>query len=146
MRPERAAFRELDKLVRSLGEQLAVYRKRALAGEARLREVEAKLGGDVKLLQSLHAELAKAKTERDEAISEVSGARREMASLKKQFDQAVLEWSEAALRTTPQGVDKELREENERLRTLLEDARQRTGALLERFRFLRQQVGQGGGD
>ena len=34
------AFRELESLVRSLGEQLASYRRRALAAEERLREID----------------------------------------------------------------------------------------------------------
>lgn len=34
------AFRELENLVRSLGEQLASYRRRALAAEERLREID----------------------------------------------------------------------------------------------------------
>jgi hypothetical protein len=39
-RPDVAAFRELEGLVRSLGEQLASYRERALAAEERLRLLE----------------------------------------------------------------------------------------------------------
>lgn len=37
-RPEAAAFRELETLVRHLGEELAVWRKRALAAEEKLKE------------------------------------------------------------------------------------------------------------
>lgn len=40
MRPEVAAFRELDSLVRNLTEQLAGYRRRALTAEARARDLE----------------------------------------------------------------------------------------------------------
>ena len=40
MRPDVAAFRELDTLVRNLTEQLAGYRRRALASESRVRELE----------------------------------------------------------------------------------------------------------
>ncbi|MBL0172569.1 MAG: hypothetical protein IPP90_18025 [Gemmatimonadaceae bacterium] len=43
MRPDVAAFRELDTLVRNLSEQLAGYRRRALAAESRLRELEQQL-------------------------------------------------------------------------------------------------------
>lgn len=39
-RPDVQAFRELETLVRSLGEQLASYRSRALAAEERLRELD----------------------------------------------------------------------------------------------------------
>lgn len=40
-RPEVAAFRELEVLVRHLGDELASFRRRALQAEARARELEA---------------------------------------------------------------------------------------------------------
>jgi hypothetical protein len=40
VRPEIAAFRELETLVRHLGDELAGFRRRALLAEARVREVE----------------------------------------------------------------------------------------------------------
>ena len=43
VRPETAAFRELETLVRHLGDELAGFRRRALLAEARLRDLE---GGD----------------------------------------------------------------------------------------------------
>ena len=39
-RPDVAAFRELEFLVRSLGDELASFRRRALQAEARVREME----------------------------------------------------------------------------------------------------------
>ncbi|HKP16363.1 MAG TPA: hypothetical protein VJT85_09860 [Gemmatimonadaceae bacterium] len=39
-RPEGLAFRELEQLVRHLGDELAGFRRRALVAEARVREVE----------------------------------------------------------------------------------------------------------
>jgi hypothetical protein len=39
-RPDVEAFRELETLVRDLGEQLASYRRRALAAEDRLRHID----------------------------------------------------------------------------------------------------------
>ncbi|HKW09966.1 MAG TPA: hypothetical protein VJO33_06275 [Gemmatimonadaceae bacterium] len=39
-RPDIEAFRELEGLVRNLGEQLAGYRQRALAAEERLRQID----------------------------------------------------------------------------------------------------------
>jgi len=39
-RPDIEAFRELEGLVRDLGEQLASYRERALSAEARLRDLD----------------------------------------------------------------------------------------------------------
>jgi hypothetical protein len=37
-RPEAAAFRELETLVRNLGEELAAWRRRAMQAEAQLKE------------------------------------------------------------------------------------------------------------
>ncbi|HTR78832.1 MAG TPA: hypothetical protein VMH39_12005 [Gemmatimonadaceae bacterium] len=48
-RPDIAAFRELETLVRHMGEDLAGFRRRALAAEARLREVESTPGGSAGL-------------------------------------------------------------------------------------------------
>jgi|SRR5437763_613730 len=39
-RPEITAFRELEQLVRHLGDELAGFRRRALLAESRLRELE----------------------------------------------------------------------------------------------------------
>ncbi|HZI41159.1 MAG TPA: hypothetical protein VFD67_05630, partial [Gemmatimonadaceae bacterium] len=39
-RPDIEAFRELESLVRTLGEQLAGYRERALTAEERLRHID----------------------------------------------------------------------------------------------------------
>ena len=39
-RPEIAAFRDLEQLVRHLGDELAGFRRRALLAESRLRELE----------------------------------------------------------------------------------------------------------
>jgi predicted nucleic acid-binding Zn-ribbon protein len=39
-RPEVAAFRELEGLVRALTEEMAAFRRRALSAESRLRELE----------------------------------------------------------------------------------------------------------
>lgn len=40
VRPEIASFKELETLVRHLGDELAGFRRRALLAEARLREIE----------------------------------------------------------------------------------------------------------
>lgn len=42
-RPEGRAFKELEKLVRHLGEELASFRRRALHAEARVKELEGAL-------------------------------------------------------------------------------------------------------
>jgi len=53
--PETAAFRQLDQLVRHLGEELAGFRRRALAAEARVRVLETAMqqGGDAASLERL---------------------------------------------------------------------------------------------
>ena len=56
MRPDVAAFRELDTLVRNLTEQLAGYRRRALAGESRVRELEHRIGELEAVLTAAKAE------------------------------------------------------------------------------------------
>ncbi len=48
VRPETAAFRELETLVRHLGDELAGFRRRALLAEARLRELEGQEGHPVR--------------------------------------------------------------------------------------------------
>ena len=40
VRPERAAFSELEQLVKHLGDELASFRRRALQAEARLKSLE----------------------------------------------------------------------------------------------------------
>jgi predicted nucleic acid-binding Zn-ribbon protein len=46
VRPDAKAFLELELLVRNLGEELAAFRQRAHAAEARLKAIGAKGGGD----------------------------------------------------------------------------------------------------
>lgn len=107
MRPDLAAFRELELLVRHLSDQLAGYRRRALQAEARVRELEQRT-------QQLEATLTEAHT------------------------QAALGGAAAA-----PGTHLDL--ENRQLRQRLAEARDRTGALMERIRFVRQAAGQGTG-
>lgn len=89
--PAAAAFGELEFLVRNLGEELATFRKRAHAAEARLKNLGA-------------------------GASDASAEERVAA----------------------------LEAENERLRARLAQATQRTQAMLDRVRFLRQQHVLGG--
>ena len=91
--PERQAFRELEQLVRALGDELGRFRARALQAEAKLKSLE---GGEVPLDPLLA-----------ERVTELEG-------------------------------------ENADLRARLEAARQRTGQLLDRVHFLRQQHERGG--
>ena len=89
-RPEIRAYQELESLVRSLGEELAMFRRRALAAEAQLKETG-------------HAP--------PKGKSAISGER--LA---------------------------ELQEENEGLRTRLARAEERVRQVMDRVRFLRQQI------
>jgi hypothetical protein len=98
VRPEIAAFRELETLVRHLGDELAGFRRRALLAEARIREID--------------GQGATPPAKQQRALEE---------------------------RVT------ELEHENAALRGRLESATARTRQMLERVRFIRQQV-QGGTD
>jgi len=93
-RPEIRAFRELETLVRHLGEELATFRRRAISAEAQLKDA----GGP--------APAGK-------------GAARGSA-LADRID--------------------ELEAENRQLRTRLERAEDRVRQMMDRVRFLRQQV------
>ena len=86
-REELKAFRELESLVRGLGEELAAFRRRALAAEAQLKE-------------------SGQSAARPKAGSGASG----------------------------------LQAENEALRTRLARAEERVKQMMDRVRFLRQQV------
>ena len=89
-RPEIRAYKELELLVRSLGEELAMFRRRALAAEAQLKE---------------------AGQSPPKGKSAISGER--LA---------------------------ELQDENEGLRTRLARAEERVKQVMDRVRFLRQQI------
>src|SRR5215216_3117991 len=92
-RPEAVAFRELEQLVRHLGDELAGFRRRALLAEARLRELETEESHpDVRQQRELGDRLTQ--LEHDNAI----------------------------------------------LRGRLESATERTRQMLDRVRFIRQQV------
>lgn len=90
--PAATAFRELEFLVRNLGEELATFRKRAHAAEARLKNLGASPAGDASAEERLAA----------------------------------------------------LEAENAGLRERLAKATDRTHAMLDRVRFLRQQHVLGG--
>jgi hypothetical protein len=90
--PAPAAFGELEFLVYNLGEELATFRRRAHAAEARLKSLGSTPGGDASAEERVAA----------------------------------------------------LEEENERLRSRLARAGERTRTMLDRVRFLRQQHAIGG--
>ena len=66
------AFAELEALVRNLGEELSLFRKRAQAAEARLKALGATPAGDAtaeERVAQLEAENAKLRARLDEAAS-----------------------------------------------------------------------------
>jgi len=143
VRPDTAAFRELDTLVRNLSDQLAGYRRRALAAESRTRELEQVVAERDGTLIEVRADgqrsnqaraLLEAKVRELDAKAELSKA--EVVRVQTAF-------AAAAAAATPQAVDSELARENARLRARLAEAGEKTAQLGERVRFLRQQIGHG---
>jgi predicted nucleic acid-binding Zn-ribbon protein len=94
-RPELQAFRELETLVRHLGEELAVFRRRAITAEAQLKDSAPGAG---------HGK---------------SGSSRGAASAERFAD---------------------LESENETLKTRLDRTEDRVRQMMDRVRFLRQQL------
>jgi hypothetical protein len=149
VRPEAIAFRELDTLVRNLGDQLAGYRRRAMAAEARTRELEGLLLATQGSERSAHARLTESERLLGDALRGKSQAEQQVlaakqaltAHLEEARDRVPLPVNEGDAGLSPAEVA--LRAENVELRTLLDAARERTAQLLERTRFLRQQVGAG---
>lgn len=120
-RPDLAAFRELEQLIRALGDEMAAWRRRAHEAESRLKAAEARLAKQ-------GAQPAQAAG--DSGTSATSAA------------------AAAATRAAPTASSNQLvaalQRENQDLRLRLETARQRTRQLLDRVRFLRQQHQMGG--
>lgn len=75
VRPEVAAFHELEALVRHLADELAGFRRRALVAEARIREVE----GDA---------AQPAREHREELEARVAELERDNASLRQRLEVA----------------------------------------------------------
>lgn len=143
MRSDVAAFRELDTLVRNLTEQLAGYRRRALAAESRARELEQQLAGTEGQLVELRAAAEQLQGARDDATVRARQLREQLEAAKAEVTRVQSSFAEVAARSTPEARDQELARENERLRGRLAEARERTVQLGERIRFLRQQVSLG---
>ena len=91
-RPDLRAFKELETLVRHLGEELAAFRRRAIAAEAQLKDERPSKGGG------------------------------------------------AAVRGTAQAGRSDLETENDALKARLGRAEDRVRQMMERVRFLRQQL------
>jgi len=93
-RPDLRAFKELETLVRHLGEELAAFRRRAIAAEAQLKDDRPSKGGG----------------------------------------------SGAAARGATQAGRSDLETENDALKARLGRAEDRVRQMMERVRFLRQQL------
>lgn len=131
MRPEITAFRELEVLVRNLGEQLAGYRKRALTAEGKCRELEGTLADARREQERLSAALAASRRSQDELTRKL-----ETQPVPAVSPQSV----EPAMASVYDTADEALRHENHELRVRLEEARERTVQVVDRVRFLRQQL------
>jgi regulator of replication initiation timing len=163
VRPDVAAFRELETLVRNLSEQLAGFRRRALAAETRTRELEQIVAGMNGKLDELREQAEDMQQSRDAALLEARTMEAQVTGLRRELTRAqsagpaggavagvtALPVVAAANDGVPRLVasrgddDLALREENEQLRGRLAEARERTTRLGERVRFLRQQVSLG---
>lgn len=146
MRPEVAAFRELDSLVRKLTDQLAGYRRRAMAAEAKARELEANLE---RAVEKGEAALAAARAETAAIRRLLEEARQQPAVPNENGDSpeagapATLPVADVRIDSSELSTYGDIALENERLRARLGEARERTSALVDRVRFLRQQMSQG---
>jgi len=89
-RPEIAAFRELELLVRHLGEELATFRRRALQAETQLRAVEARGGslGDLHRLEVMEAENVALRRRLEAAAAQAQGMLERVRFLRQQHDLA----------------------------------------------------------
>ena len=149
MRPEVLAFRELDTLVRNLSDQLAGYRRRAMAAEARTRELEGLLVAAHAAERDVHTMLTASEQALGEAMRNKVRAEADAAAAREAL---AVQLAAVVVPAPPTFTDDgrelsadevALRRENSELRTLLDAARERTAQLLERTRFLRQQIGAG---
>lgn len=143
MRPEAAAFRELDTLVRNLSDQLAGFRRRALAAEARSRELEQILAGMNGKLDEVRQQVEDTQVSRDAALVQARTLEAQLLTARGEVQRVQAAFAEVSAKAAPEARDQELLRENERLRSRLDEARDKTTQLTERVRFLRQQTQQG---
>ena len=90
-RPDAAAFGELQKVVRNLVEELAGFRKRALAAEAKVKGFESATGSSAKAgarLAQLEEETARLKAQVEKARKSTSGMLEKVRFLRQQAQAA----------------------------------------------------------
>lgn len=143
VRPEAAVFRELDTLVRNLSDQLAGFRRRALAAEARSRELEQILAGMSGKLDEVRQQVEDTQSSRDAALVQARTLEVQLAAAQAEVQRVQAAFAEVSAKATPEARDQELVRENERLRARLAEAREKSGQLGEKVRFLRQQIALG---
>jgi len=168
-RPEsagHAALRELAAVIRNVTEQLAGFRRRALAAESRARELE---HAAVAAEQASRAQLALT-AQVESLVAQASGQAQRIEALERELREALLHRArvaelERALAEAQQASEDVLTKvlapavvtsaaggattsameaENVALRERLGEAVERTRVIGERVRFLRQQLGNGG--
>jgi chromosome segregation ATPase len=143
VRPETAAFRELDTLVRNLSDQLAGFRRRALAAESRTRELEQILAGMTGKLDEVRQQMEDTQASRDAAVVQAKTLEAQLAAARGEVQRVQAAVAELSAKATPEARDQELARENERLKARLGEAREKATQLSEKVRFLRQQIGLG---
>ena len=143
VRPEAAVFRELDTLVRNLSDQLAGFRRRALAAEARSRELEQILAGMTGKLDEVRQQVEDMQASRDAAIVQSRTLEGQLLAARAEVQRTQAAFAEISAKAVPGALDEELARENDRLKTRLQDAREKATQLTEKVRFLRQQIGLG---
>jgi hypothetical protein len=90
-RPDAATFRELQSVVRSLVEELAGFRKRALAAEAKVKGFESATGSSARTgarLAELEEENARLRTQVDRARISTKGMLEKVRFLRQQAQAA----------------------------------------------------------
>ena len=90
-RPEVAAYRELESVVRNLVDELAGFRKRALAAEAKLKGFESATGSTAKAgarLAELESENARLRAQVERARSSSKGMLDKVRFLRQQAQAA----------------------------------------------------------
>jgi hypothetical protein len=90
-RPDAAAFRELQSVVRNLVEELAGFRRRALAAEAKLKGYESATGSTAKTgakLAHLEEENARLRSQVDKARASTRGMLDKVRFLRQQAQAA----------------------------------------------------------
>jgi hypothetical protein len=149
-RPDLAAFRELEQLIRALGDEMAGWRRRAHEAEARLKATEARLARQPTEQPVAAAAAAPSAVPGTTAGRAGQPAEKQVTTAAAAPSAAVGAAAGRVTQTADSGAANQLvaalQRENQDLRLRLEAARQRTRQLLDRVRFLRQQHQLGGAE